>query len=87
MAGQYEEAIKAYKKALHLNPKDSLSKPGLAVAYSLLGREEEARAMASEFLMMRPRFSVKQWAMGAPYKNRADIALFADTMRKIGLPD
>jgi adenylate cyclase len=87
LAGQYEEAIKAYKKALHLNPKDSLSKPGLAVAYSLLGREEEARAMASEILMINPRFSVKQWAMGAPYKNRADIALFADTMRKIGLPD
>jgi adenylate cyclase len=87
LAGQYEEAIKAYKKALHLNPKDSLSKPGLAVAYSLLGREEEARAMASEFLMMRPRFSVKQWAMGVPYKNRADITLFADTMRKVGLPD
>jgi adenylate cyclase len=87
LAGQYEEAIKAYKKALHLNPNDSLSKPGLAVAYSLLGREEEARAMASEFLMMRPRFSVKQWAMGVPYKNRADITLFADTMRKVGLPD
>jgi adenylate cyclase len=87
LAGQYEEAIKAYKKALHLNPKDSLSKPGLAVAYSLLGREEEARAMAAEFLMIRPRFSVKRWEMGIPYKNRADITLFADTMRKVGLPD
>ncbi len=87
LAGQYEEAIKAYKKALHLNPNDSLSKPGLAVAYSLLGREEEARAMAAEFLMMRPRFSVKRWSMEVPYKNRADITLFADTMRKVGLPD
>lgn len=87
LAGQYEEAIKAYKKALHLYPKDSSSKMGLAVAYSLLGREEDARAMAAEFLMMRPRFSVKGWAMGVPYKNRADITLFADTMRKVGLPD
>ena len=87
LAGQYEEAIKAYKKVLHLYPKDTFSKVGLAVAYSLLGREEEARAMAAEFLMMRPRFSVKGWAMGVPYKNRADITLFADTMRKVGLPD
>lgn len=87
LAGQYEEAIKAYKKALHLNPKDSLPKPGLAVAYSLSGREEEAKAMASEILMMNPRFSVKRWEMGVPYKNRSDIALFADTMRKVGLPD
>ena len=87
LAGQYEEAIKAYKKALHLYPKDRDSKVGLAVAYSLLGREEEARAMAAEFLMMRPRFSVKRWSMEVPYKNRADITLFADTMRKVGLPD
>ncbi len=83
----YEEAIKTYKKALHLNPKDNLSKPGLAVAYSLSGREEEARAIASEILMINPRFSVKRLEMGVPYKNRADIALLADTVRKRGLPD
>jgi adenylate cyclase len=87
LAGQYEEAIKAYKRALHVNPEDSLSKPGLAVAYGLLGREEEARAMVAEILMIHPRFSVKEWAMGAPYKNQADITLFADTMRRVGLPD
>lgn len=87
LAGQYEEASKAYKKALHLYPKDSDSKVGLAIAYSLLGREKDARAAAAEFLMIRPRFSVKRWAMGIPYKNRADIALLADTMRKVGLPD
>ncbi len=87
MAGQYEEAIKAYKKALHLYPKDRDSKAGLAVAYSLSGREEEAIAVAAEILMINPKFSVKRWAMEVPYKNRADIALFADTMRKVGLPD
>jgi hypothetical protein len=43
--------------------------------------------MAKEFLMIRPRFSVKRWAMGIPYKNQADITLLADTMRKIGLPE
>jgi adenylate cyclase len=87
LAGQYEKAIKAYRKVLHLNPNDAFSKAGLAVAYSLLGREEEARAMAAEFLLMRPSFSVKYWTMGVPYKNRADITLFADTMRKVGIPD
>ena len=87
LAGQYEEAIKAYKKTLHLYPKDSDSKKGLAVAYSLLGRGKDARTMASEFLMIRPRLSVKRWEMGIPYKNKADITLLADTMRKVGLPD
>jgi len=87
LAGQYEEAIEANKKALHLNPKYSLSMLNLAVAYSLSGREEEAKAMAAEYLMINPRFSVKRWEMGVPYKNRADAALLADTMRKVGLPD
>ena len=36
---------------------------GLAVAYSLTGREEEARAMAGEVLTISPRFSVKRHAM------------------------
>ena len=87
MAGQYEEAIEAHKKALHLNPKYSFSMLNLAVAYSLSGREEEARAMAEEFLMIAPKFSVKGFEMGSLYKNRVDTALLADTMRKIGLPD
>ena len=60
---------------------------GLAVVYSLMGREKDARAEAAEFLMIRPGFSVKRWAGGVPYKNRADITLLADTMRKVGLPD
>jgi adenylate cyclase len=87
LAGQYEEAIEAHKKALHLNPKHSFSMLNLAVAYSLSGREEEAKAMAAEYLMINSRFSVKGWEMGVPYKNRADTALLADTMRKVGLPD
>jgi adenylate cyclase len=87
LAGQYEDAIEAHKKALHLNPKHSFSMLNLAVAYSLSGREEEARAMAEEFLMIAPKFSVKGFEMGSLYKNRADTALLADTMRKIGLPD
>jgi len=88
MAGQYEESIEAYKKALHLNPKDNISILHLAIAYSLSGREKEAKAMAEEWRMINPGFRVKRWEeRRVLYKNQADIALIADTMRKIGLPD
>jgi adenylate cyclase len=87
LAGRYEEAIEAHQKALHLNPKHSFSMLGLSVADSLSGREKEAEAMAEEFLLINPRFSVKGFEMGSLYKNRADTALLVDTMRKIGMPD
>ena len=85
LAGHYEEAVEAYKKSLHLNPKFGYSVTGMAVAYCLSGREEQA--MAEEILLINPRFSVKAFEMAAPYKNRADNALLADAYRKIGLPD
>jgi adenylate cyclase len=88
MAGQYEEAIEAYKNAHHINPKDTLAITGLAVAYSLAGREEEAKVMAEKFLLIAPEFSVKRWQeRGSLYKNPADTTLVADAMRKAGLPD
>ena len=87
LAGQYEDAIKAYKQALHLNPKYISSKFTLSVALYLSGREEEAKAMASEVLMLYPGFSVKEWAMRSLYKNQADKTLLTDAMRKVGLPD
>ena len=88
MAGQYEEAIEAYKKALHLNPKDTFAIIDLAIAYSLAGRKEEAKVMAEKFLLIAPKFSVKRFEeRQSLYKNPADTALVADAMRKAGLPD
>jgi Flp pilus assembly protein TadD len=43
LAGQYEEAIAAGKKAIRVNPKDPYGHSYLAIAYSLSGRQEEAR--------------------------------------------
>ncbi|UCF55829.1 MAG: hypothetical protein JSW15_06835 [Deltaproteobacteria bacterium] len=60
---------------------------GLTVAYSLSGREEEARAMAAELLMINPKFSVKGFELRSLYKNRTDTELIANAMRKAGLPD
>ena len=89
MAGQYEEAIEAYKKGLHVDPKHASSMWGLAMAYALLGREKEAKAIVEEFLMMaRPGFSVKSLEMiyFSTWKNQSDRAFLADAMRKAGFP-
>jgi adenylate cyclase len=86
-AGRYEEAIPWYKKSLQLSPNAQGSYVGLITSYSLLGREEEARAAAQELLRVNPKFSVEVWAKTMPYKNGEKLALFADALRKAGLPD
>ena len=85
MTAQYEEAIAAYKKVLHHNPDDMLAHTGLAATYSLLGREEEARAAAAEVLRIEPKFSVEYIVKTLPFKNEADTERLVNALRKAGL--
>jgi adenylate cyclase len=50
LMGQYEEAIAAGKQATHIEPNNFTLRAFLTVAYSLDGREEEARMEAAEVL-------------------------------------
>ena len=59
MTGRYEEAIAAYKRALTRNPNLLPAHLDLAVIYSELGREEEARAEAAEVLRINPKYSLE----------------------------
>jgi adenylate cyclase len=86
-AGMYEEAVAACKKALRVKPDNLPARLRLAAAYSLSGREEEARAEAAEILRIDPKFSLKRFAKGQPYKNQSDTELFINALRKAGLPE
>jgi len=85
--GQYEEALTATKKAIHVLPDSLYNNMLLAAIYALLDRQEEASAAVKKVLEINPNFSIaivlKAWA----YKNKADLKLFADAMHKAGLPD
>jgi tetratricopeptide (TPR) repeat protein len=83
-AGRYEEAIKAGKKALEIEPKDLFAWLHLAASYSLLGRLEEASAAAQEILQINPKFCIPK---GTLYKNQLDMDRFTNALRKAGLPD
>ncbi|HEV8718235.1 MAG TPA: tetratricopeptide repeat protein [Candidatus Binatia bacterium] len=56
LAGQYEEAMAAYKRALLRNPDFLPAHRVLAAVYSELGRDEEAHAEAAEVLRIQPPF-------------------------------
>jgi adenylate cyclase len=85
IAGRYEEAIKAGKKAIEIKPKDQVAWLSIAASYSVLGRLEEANVAAKEILQINPKYCIK--AGKGLYKNQADTERYNDALRKAGLPD
>ena len=71
------------KKALQLAPGDFGSLGAITATYSLLGREEEARAAANEVLEIKPNFRLDP--KKSLYKNPADAKHIVDALRKAGL--
>ena len=58
---------------------------GTTVAYSLCGREEEARETAAGVIRINPKFSCDYFAKRLTYKNQADKDRFIEALRKAGL--
>jgi len=87
LKGQYEDALTAYKKALHRAPNALYNHVSLAGIYALLDRQEEAEAAVKKVLEIDPSFSVKRILKIAPFKNQADLKFLVDAMRKAGFPE
>jgi len=85
ISGQYEEAITAYKKAIHNQPGFLFAHIGLAASYAFLGQEEKAHAEAAEVLKIDPGFSLERYAKTYPSKNKADTDRYIGALRKAGL--
>ena len=81
--GEYDKAIEIFKKVIKRNPDYWLSHLGLAACYGLQGREEEARAAATEVLRIRPNFSIAK--IKSPYRDPADKNRTLEVLRKAGL--
>jgi tetratricopeptide (TPR) repeat protein len=82
---RYEEAIAAFKSALTRNPALLPVHVNLAVIYSELGREEEARAEVAEVLRISPNFSLEVLRQRFPYKDPAVLERMIAALRKAGL--
>ena len=82
---RYEDAINILKRALKINPEDFHTNISLTVAYSLSGRESEAKATAEKVLKLNPNFSLGWYEKTLTYKNLADREHFINALRKAGL--
>jgi len=85
--GQYEDALTEYQKALQRAPDAGILQYSLAVTYSLLDREEEARASAAKALEIFPFLSATFVSKTWRYKTQDGLKITIDAGRKAGFPE
>ena len=86
-AGRYEESIAAWKQVIDRFGPMELREAFLTAAYSELGRDDEAKAMAQQLLKRHPEFSLSSFNLARTYKNPEDTERLLNALRKAGLPD
>lgn len=82
---QYEIAISEYKKSLRVNPDYLFPYIGLTVSYTMLQREEEARAAAAQVKRINPKFSVSYFEKIFCIKNPVHKGTIIDSLRRAGI--
>ena len=85
LTGQYDEAITWCEKAVSREPNSFFARLFMAMIYSFSGRDEEARAEATEALRINPKFSLKKWEKRVTYKNKEDGERGIRALREAGL--
>jgi adenylate cyclase len=90
-AGMPKEAVEIFERAVDLrNPQDDQLWyfPTLAVAYTQLGRMDDARKTVETLLSRRPNYSTSEVVSRAfPYKTKELTDKYVNAVRRAGLPE
>ena len=82
---RYAEAIPLLKQHLAHYPYNLDAHGQLVVAYTELGRDDEARAEAAEIMRISPDFSLDTRMRTVPQKDERVLSRFIRNMRKAGV--
>jgi adenylate cyclase len=85
LTGRFEESIASFRRVLIRNPDFLPTRLVLAVIYTALGWEEEARVEAAEILRINPHFSLEVVRQTVPFKDQEGLERLLDGLRKAGL--
>src|SRR4030043_483731 len=85
IVGRYEDAFQHAKMAVERNPKSQLAKIALAAESILTGGEDEAHTAAAQVLKISPTFSLEQYGRTLPFKDKSQVDLVTDALRKAGM--
>jgi adenylate cyclase len=85
LTGRYEEALATLRSATIRNPDHLPPHLHLALSYSELSRDTEARAEVAELLRISPNYSLEGFMRVMPFKNPAELERYLAALRKAGL--
>jgi adenylate cyclase len=85
LARRYDEATATLQSATTRNPDHLPPHLHLALSYSELSRDAEARAEVAELLRISPNYSLEGFRRVMPFKNPADLERYLTALRKAGL--
>ena len=83
--GRYADAIPIFNEFFVLQPNGVWEHVWLAIAYSELGREPDARAEIVEILRISPQFSLKAEKERLALQDQTLEERYIDDLRKAGL--
>jgi len=84
MLRRYREALAAFD---HVTTRPYRVSAYMAGCHARLKEIDRARASAAECLALKPEFSIGHFMSKQPFKNPADAADLAESLRMAGLPD
>jgi len=84
LARRYDGAVTALRRGRPLN---SMAYRWLAAAYGQLGREQDAKAAAEEYLKLTPDFSLARHLEMLHFQHAEDRDHYAEGLRKARLPE
>jgi DNA-binding SARP family transcriptional activator len=83
--GDFGKAVALGRRAVELNPGFSSTYKGYLATLGHLGDEQEARRIRKRLLDLEPKFSIKGAIERSPLRQRDDIQLYAEGLRRAGL--
>jgi adenylate cyclase len=87
LAGRYEQALAAGKRAVEESPNYPVGHRVVTAALGFSGRIDEARVAAGRMLELSPRFTVSSYESRVPYRSAEFRARIAAVYRAAGVPE
>jgi adenylate cyclase len=86
-AGRYGEASSWVEKVIGERPNFVVATRTAAACYALAGRQQEAQKAAAHLLQLQPSFRISKLKDYFPLRRQEHLAIWAEGLRKAGLPE